>query len=563
MFAENNRQFYLRNIRSLAAGIAASVATIWSAPVQAVQQGLDGTGQVLLVPYYTVRNGFLTSFTVMNHSFAHTKVVKVRFREGLIGASVLDINLFLGPRDVWAAALADDGSAARLYSTDGSCTNPQVPTAGLPFSNRDYTGQAAGTFDDGGGSSLDRTREGHIEIIEMGVLAEGKDTASRPATAQGEAVSAAVRHHATGPSIGELVNCALVRVSNLFPAADDLRQPVGGLGGNTILIQASSGTEFVIPSTPLQRFFAPTDATADLYTEPGSLLPDLTSVNPARSDVWVSNPESGGESVLTVLDWVAAGGQPIDAVSAVLTRQGIAAEFDFGPAIRSEMVVTLPTKRYYTLPPSIPAPLNFAATSPFRQAFLPSTENNNVIPARSCDMVSQFGSGRQQRPYVIVTGGNFNQDRPPPPQWCTSTNSLVIALFADNGSASLPTFTAGSIFKSANTSYFFTGFLRDALVSGESSSGWLAIHPTTRFQDGETQPGPGQGVAEGTNVVSSFPIPVYTFYDRGGVRGLAPVHTDGIARRYRGLPMIGFIAVQALTGGQGYGGVFKLRTLSR
>jgi len=71
---------------------------------EAVYRNPDGTGMVLIYPYYTVNssngNAFNTYISVTNTTSV-AKVTKVRFREGRTSAEVLDFNLYLSPNDVW------------------------------------------------------------------------------------------------------------------------------------------------------------------------------------------------------------------------------------------------------------------------------------------------------------------------------------------------------------------------------------------------------------------------------------------------------------------------------
>ena len=75
---------------------------------EAVYRNPDGTGMVLIYPYYTVNavNGsnFNTYISVTNTT-SQAKVTKVRFREGRTSAEVLDFNLYLSPNDVWVGAV--------------------------------------------------------------------------------------------------------------------------------------------------------------------------------------------------------------------------------------------------------------------------------------------------------------------------------------------------------------------------------------------------------------------------------------------------------------------------
>src|SRR5437879_4918159 len=161
--------FTKRSLYTAVAGVGTLAAT--GAP-QAVNVSADGRGQVLLYPYYTTRtdnagNAFATLLSVVNAN-AVAKAVRVRFLEGRNSREVLSFNLFLSPFDVWTAAVLPDASTggARVGTVDQSCTLPvfsAAPTAPyIPFVNFNYTE----ANDDGAGTGLDRTKEGHFEIIE-------------------------------------------------------------------------------------------------------------------------------------------------------------------------------------------------------------------------------------------------------------------------------------------------------------------------------------------------------------------------------------------------------------
>ena len=83
----------------------------------AVQLSQDGTGAVLIYPYYTVRTaGFGPYNTYLNvvNTTSIAKVVKVRFLEGKNSREVLDFNLWLSPNDVWAGAVSATAAGAKL-----------------------------------------------------------------------------------------------------------------------------------------------------------------------------------------------------------------------------------------------------------------------------------------------------------------------------------------------------------------------------------------------------------------------------------------------------------------
>jgi hypothetical protein len=129
----------------------------------------DRSGQVALLPYYTVNNNFITNFTVTNTKNSY-KAVRVRLVDSKISADLLNINLYLSPYDVWNATLRKDPDTGlpNLLTEDESCTYPENSQfkAGADFENP-YT---VITEDD--------LTEGYIEIIEMGEIADGSGPAS-------------------------------------------------------------------------------------------------------------------------------------------------------------------------------------------------------------------------------------------------------------------------------------------------------------------------------------------------------------------------------------------------
>src|SRR5207344_3424254 len=143
--------------KSLYAALAGVSALGVTSAAQAVNVNPDGLGQVLIYPYYTVRDkvpgaAFSSLLTVVN-STASAKSVKVRFLEGKNSQEVLDFNLFLSKNDVWTATVVATATGAAVTSGDNSCILPnQLPAAGQPFVNFRYAA-------DGADSSLDRTRE--------------------------------------------------------------------------------------------------------------------------------------------------------------------------------------------------------------------------------------------------------------------------------------------------------------------------------------------------------------------------------------------------------------------
>ncbi|MES9940869.1 MAG: hypothetical protein ABW104_02640 [Candidatus Thiodiazotropha sp. 6PLUC2] len=132
--------------------------------VMAVHVNHDRTGQVALLPYYTVNNNFITNFTITNTTNLF-KAVRVRILESKNSGDLLNFNVYLSPYDVWNGTLRRNASTGlpNLISEDESCTYPVKTNlhAGIDLLNI-YTA-----------TSDDDLTEGYIEIIEMGVVADG------------------------------------------------------------------------------------------------------------------------------------------------------------------------------------------------------------------------------------------------------------------------------------------------------------------------------------------------------------------------------------------------------
>ena len=124
----------------------------------------DKTGQYLIYPFYTADNGNETYITVTNTT-DQAKAVKVRILEAENSWEVRDFNVYLSPHDHFSFAISlDESGAGKLATADNSCTVPQLQEA-------PYNGEIAFTnalFDEEENGELERTINGHVEIIEMG-----------------------------------------------------------------------------------------------------------------------------------------------------------------------------------------------------------------------------------------------------------------------------------------------------------------------------------------------------------------------------------------------------------
>ena len=357
------------NKKSLYAAIAGVSALGMAGTANAVHVNPDGLGQVLIYPYYTVRAKTGSTFTgaqfnsllsVVN-STASAKAVKVRFLEGKDSREVLDFNLYLSAHDVWTAGIIPTADGAGLVTFDKSCTTPVVSgnvASPTPFVNFAYSGTNA----DGATTSLDRTREGYVEIIEMGDVTG--------ATATG------VTHVAGVPPCTGLADSV---------ASTNTVLGSGGLFGGMTIINVNASAETGLDAVALEAF----RLTTPIWNAPNSILPDLTQAAPPQTEVY-----QGGTVVLATFT------TGIDAVSAAMMHNNVMNEYvlDTGTASLTDWVLTYPTKRYYVFADS-------------KQQVPPKLFQQNFYADGACDDVTIAFWDREEQTPAGPPGG-FS---PPPP----------------------------------------------------------------------------------------------------------------------------------------------------
>ncbi|HFD11007.1 MAG TPA: hypothetical protein ENJ32_00850 [Crenotrichaceae bacterium] len=374
---------------------AAVAATLGHTAANAVSVNPNGLGQVLIYPYYTVQESgagtFDTLVTVVNTTNL-TKAVKVRFIESKASIEVLDFNLYLSPNDVWTGAIvADDAGGARLITADKSCTTPSIPAGGVAFRNQLYD-PAQGGQDDGAGVGLDRTREGYIEMFDMGTVIDSKDGTPAGAAPNPFTPEAWALHGADGvPADCNSLSVAWSTGAWNNPPAGfnqgsiNVAQPVGGLFGTVSLINVSEGSDYGYDAVALSDFFVPFSSTDAFHTQPSSLLPNLGNVLPKVSNILAGN------SVITST-WLGAGATSVDPVSAVLMNATMENDYvtEANIAAATSFVYTMPTKRFH-----VNIGINAGATAPFTESFFGS----------ACEPVTYTAWDREEKtevPEVLI-----------------------------------------------------------------------------------------------------------------------------------------------------------------
>ncbi|MEO8673774.1 MAG: hypothetical protein ABI411_20895 [Tahibacter sp.] len=365
--------------------IAAAIATVVSSVTGAVSLNPDGTGQVLLYPYYTVNANNATLISVVNPT-DHTKAVRVRFREGYNGQSVFEANVFLGPFDVWTANVFSLSAAggANLLTDDESCTLPDIKGATGPGVLRLPDGRSYRPFStanlqtDGGPTGVSRTREGSLEILDMARLQSGSD-----------AESAILADNGVPAGCGSIEALIQSQPGELLP-------PSGGLFGAANIVDPALGTLIGYNADALEGFY---HLSGNLYFAPGSASPALDDARTTTSTAvaYVSSNTLGAPSETVTATYSA--GSAVDAVSAVLTQETLLNEFvlESGSASESEWVISFPTKHHYVgLAPAV---------APFIARF--------AAPGRAPVVVGYTALDRDQGYFSLIDGIGVPTPFPP------------------------------------------------------------------------------------------------------------------------------------------------------
>ena len=475
---------------AVVAGFGAAAGT-----AEAVYLSPNRTGQALVYPYYTVQssagNAYNTYISVVNTT-TFAKVVKVRFLEGKTSAEVLDFNLFLSANDVWTAAIVPTSDGAKIITGDNSCTAPTIPfPGGQAFRNFQYLSEPAAL-----GTTLDRTREGYIELIEMASLPDGG------------ALSDAVTHDATGVP----ADCSVVQVADYaaFAIGVDFDVPVGGLMGTGTLISPNTGLDAGYKADALEAF----SDTPNLRG-PGDIRPNLTEPSPTSSVVFNSGYDPAllpvGNMNLTVfrLDYDATTGSHASpgaqATASVFMHETIMNEYvlDSGTASLTDWVVTQPLKRYFVD--------EVTAAPPYTEV---QTDDG------ACEPVSFTYFNREERGQT-AGGIDFSPQPPGPSAGVLCWESTVMSIV--NGADHMPTDdTTSAVLFSKNTvevgvSDFENGWARLTFI-GDNADPAAAIPvgltSLASSQWAPIAPGPAGFAAPTAGAVTLFGLPSTGFMIR-------------------------------------------------
>ncbi|MEW8624266.1 MAG: hypothetical protein AB2551_00765 [Candidatus Thiodiazotropha sp.] len=379
---------------SLKSSIATALLLV-ATGANAVHVNTDGAGQIALLPYYNVNNSFITNLTITNTTDLY-KAVKVRFHESNIGADVLDFNVYLAPHDVWNATLRLNESSGlpNLITEDESCTYPDKSEfkTGTDFVN---------SYDSLTNEDL---TEGYVEIIEMGVIADGErgqaadsglyaeidanGSADGVLTSEDRSIVDGLQHDASGIphdctvvadawqagdtdeqingfESGQLSSTGVAQDSGgaNAPYADSMNaglvEPTGGLKVYSIIINVASGAAYVQQATHIENYttvaqhYRPDDTV-------NSQLPSLASGNVQQANLLSSDGNSVKSTVAPLTEYdtgalfditpnppIPMGSNPIP-IALVLSADSVAAPYFSETSINGEtdIVLSFPMRKH-------------------------------------------------------------------------------------------------------------------------------------------------------------------------------------------------------------------------
>lgn len=252
----------------------------------------NGTGEVIIVPYFTAHNDLNTYVTVSNTTDV-IKAVKVKFNDGIMDIPVMNFNLYLFPWETFAFTVAPlssnygGRSDGAIFFDESSCVTPI--SSGERFTRVPPLS----------GHSLNTT-EGSIQIFEMGEILQGATTCNEFKSLWDEGT------WFDNPSLY-------------------VTQPTGGIKSTASIIDVANGSQFSFEPTAFVDFY-PSNVSETKHTKPNSGRPSLRDANSIVNGYIY---ESGAHALSSVI-----------AKSQVINQFNIEA----GVAAQTEWVLTFPTK---------------------------------------------------------------------------------------------------------------------------------------------------------------------------------------------------------------------------
>ena len=267
----------------LASSIAAAVFGLGAVGAHAAVgfplAGTNGSGDMVIVPYFSAQGSNATLLSITNTDTQSGKAVKVRFRGAANSDDIFDFQVFLSPTDVWTANVSRGADGlARLTTSDKSCTKPSAAVLNAtPFITSRLDTRLTGDALAAG------TREGYIEIIGMADIpqntaATGKAAAWNPTTITAPQIDGLLRTTTPPVTAADLTNPLFTAIKHVAGVAPCSGSAFTGLDS----VNAFNLTNAVTWTTAGNR----TGAQFGLTPITGGLIADWAIVNTVNAAAW-------------------------------------------------------------------------------------------------------------------------------------------------------------------------------------------------------------------------------------------------------------------------------------
>ena len=423
-----------KKVLPLAVGAASAVAM--TAAHAAMYVNEDGTGESLILPFFSAENGNNTNVSIVNTTGNH-KAVKVRILEAWNSLEVLDFNLYMSPQDHFSFAIVAEGEGAKIITNDNSCTVPAIPKPdGEPFRNLKFDKEksAEGAAKPYDWTGLARTKVGHIEIIEMGQLDPDYDKAGKKGVDPTGKLTAAqaITHDSTGvPANCELLVKAwsnIAGVDGVWAAETSGLATVaaktefmaawtgGGLYGYANVVNVAEGSAYGYDAIAIADQVADGKDGGVMHYQPGSVNPNFADAAFNTSSLIFNNG--------AVVEFNAAEGYlsstvaRLQALNATMMASAVHNDYVTDSAISAttDWVLTFPTKRAHV---TTAVPIE-----PFSKTW-------DVPTASACEPTSMTLVDREESappppPAPGSSGPDFSPAPPTPPGPAPSNNDVPL-----------------------------------------------------------------------------------------------------------------------------------------
>lgn len=296
----------MKSVFRIAHVIGVLVLALMPLKVDAVAVIPDGSGEALILPFFTVNGGNSTVMTVVNER-EFPQALKFIFRDDL-GETTHQFNAYLESYGSLVMALSEVEGSTSLTIPDQTCTLPALADMDL--------------------MTLASTSTGFVEVISMGVFDE---SAGATFVIAANEQDCDVFEQAWLDD-GEFVS---------DPTAE-LVAPESGLRATSSVINVTRGTQFAIPATALIDFSDIVQHTDSMFDKP-----DLTSAHDAGTPDGATtslNCFARATGCVTAV-WAS----PMDAVAGALIAEAGTGDFTIETEVdaQAEVILTFPLRRHY------------------------------------------------------------------------------------------------------------------------------------------------------------------------------------------------------------------------